>query len=168
MLAAAEGIEALPGDYSDKTFIHDVCANINKRNYAAQMSGRDSVGMFSRIFFKGKGRMAANAVILDCRAKGIVVLVLKFGVESFIRLVDNDSDDAESGAGQWEFDEQEFEFTRTSNGRKLCIFDEIRVSITVEERKAYREELVLKLMEVDDKDSDAQDHRPVTKRLKKK
>ncbi len=155
MLAAATGIEPLPPAYSEKSTINDVCDNINKRNYAAQMSGRESVSMFSRIFFKGRAHVVETGIVLDCRSQGVVVLVLRYGVEGFIRLIDSDSDgggagddgaSAQGGDGTWTFDESEYEYHNSTTGETVAMFQELRVRISVEERQAYREELVLTLV----------------------
>ncbi len=167
MLAAAIGIEPLPGAYSEKATISDVCVNINKRNYAAQLSGRESVAIFSRSFFKGEEVGVQKGVVMDCKAKGIVVLVRKYGVEGFVRLVGDDAPEEEGadasaassrasaaagdaaadggGGGGWILDEENYTFRNSRTGAQLSIFQEVDVAISVEEREAYREELVLTL-----------------------
>lgn len=166
MLAAATGIEALPPAYAEKSTINDICANINKRNYAAQISGRESVAMFSRIFFKGREHIVESAIIMDCKAKGIVVLVLKYGVESFIRLVPTDSQKERgeevsvAGATDWTFDDEEFEFHSNSADMSLTLFQQVEVRISVEEREAYREELVLELVSVQPNSTSANSNPP--------
>lgn len=56
---------------------------MNYRHYNAQMAGRDSVELFTIIFFKNKEEKATG-VIMACKKNGIKVWVPKYGLEGMI------------------------------------------------------------------------------------
>lgn len=55
--------------------------NIRHRN--AQLAGRDSVELFTLIFFNNKNEKATG-VIMSCKKNGVKVWVPKYGIEGTI------------------------------------------------------------------------------------
>jgi len=151
MLAVAIGIESMPTAYQEKSFIHDRCDNINKRNYAAQMAGRASVQLYTRVFFRSRPRVV-SATVLHVRSTGVAVLVMEFGFEGFIRVKD------EAHGGNWAFNQEQLCLQRPDTGAadgtpaRLTVFQEVRVRVEVKEMDAYREEVMLTFATNDDKD----------------
>ena len=90
MLAVAIGIEAMPTGYSEKSFVRDLTDNCNRRNYAAQMAGRASVQLYTRVFFRESPRTVV-ATVLGVRKTGIAVIVMEFGFEGFVRMLERES-----------------------------------------------------------------------------
>ena len=56
---------------------------MNTRHYNAQMAGRDSVELFTVIFFNNKNEKATG-VVMNCKKNGIKVWVPKYGIEGMI------------------------------------------------------------------------------------
>jgi len=144
MLAVAIGIESMPTGYSEKSFIRDLTDNCNRRNYAAQMAGRASVQLYTRVFFRESPRTVV-ATVLGVRKSGIAVIVMEFGFEGFVRL-----ESVEDG-GDWIYDAEKMSLVRSNNGgQKISIFQEVELKLEVRKLNAFREEVVLTLMGVDD------------------
>ena len=56
---------------------------MNVRHRNAQLAGRDSVELFTIIFFNQKNE-AATGVIMNCKKNGVKVWVPKYGIEGTI------------------------------------------------------------------------------------
>eukprot|EP00939_MAST-03C_sp_MAST-3C-sp1_P000057 g57.t1 len=142
MLAVAIGVEPLPKDYDEKSYIRALMDNCNRRHYAAQMAGRESVQLYTRVFFRTRPRVI-KANILAVRPTGVSVLVMEFGFEGFVRLKS-----VEEG-GPWMYDEETMSLSRTRGGSsdRLAMFGEVDVRIEVRVQDAYREEVVVSLAE---------------------
>jgi exosome complex exonuclease DIS3/RRP44 len=164
MLAASIGIEPMPAAYGDKARIRGVCEVINRRSYAAQMAGRDSTQLYTRVFFKGRPRNV-EAVVLRVRASGVGVLVPEFGFEGFVRLAGKGKQQlqreeagetrvergtgpsADEGCEGWTLRESELSLTHARTGRRIAIFDRIEIHVRVRESEAFRDEVELTLVD---------------------
>ena len=155
MLAVAIGIESMPTGYSEKSFIRDLTDNCNRRNYAAQMAGRASVQLYTRVFFRESPRTVV-ATVLGVRKTGIAVIVMEFGFEGFVRL-----ESTEDG-GEWVHDSEKMSL-RTSK-RIISIFQEVELKLEVRKLNAFREEVVLTLLGDEDK---MEQQKPPKKRRKR-
>lgn len=85
LLAAALGLAPLPAEYRDKAFMHDQCSHMNQRHLMAQLAGRASVELYTKIFFKSR-EVEEDAHVMRVQPTGCVVLVPRFGVETAISL----------------------------------------------------------------------------------
>lgn len=56
---------------------------MNFRHYNAQMAGRDSVELFTILFFNNKNEKATG-VIMACKKNGLKVWVPKYGIEGMV------------------------------------------------------------------------------------
>lgn len=56
---------------------------MNYRHYNAQQAGRDSVELFTLLFFKDREEKATG-LIMSCKKNGIKVWIPKFGLEGTI------------------------------------------------------------------------------------
>ena len=56
---------------------------MNFRPYNAQMAGRDSVELFTILFFNNKNEKATG-VIMACKKNGLKVWVPKYGIEGMV------------------------------------------------------------------------------------
>ena len=56
---------------------------MNVRHRNAQLAGRDSVELFTLIFFNQKNE-TATGVIMNCKKNGVKVWVPKYGIEGTI------------------------------------------------------------------------------------
>jgi exosome complex exonuclease DIS3/RRP44 len=65
LLAAAIGVAPLPSHLSSRSYLHDLCENMNRRHRSAQLAGRASVQLHTLIFFAGEGEKEEDAYILD-------------------------------------------------------------------------------------------------------
>jgi len=88
LLAAAIGVFPLPPQLLNKTGMHDLTENMNRRHRAAQLAGRASVGLHTQLYFKDHPATAERAYVLSCHRDKVVVLVPRFGIEGTIWLGD--------------------------------------------------------------------------------
>ena len=72
----------------------EVVDNMNVRHVNAQMAGRASTELHTKIFFRGKETLA-DARVVKVQANGLVVFVPKFGIEGPVFL----GKGGEDGAG---------------------------------------------------------------------
>lgn len=151
MLSVAIGIEPMPKTYQEKAAVRALCDNCNQRHYAAQMAGRASVQLYTRVFFRDKSRVL-TATILSVRPTGVGVIVLDFGFEGFVRL--NGTGEEGGGSNEWTFDSEKMALTNATKRRVLSMFQEIRVELKVLELEAYREEVVVTLVHDENDDGD--------------
>lgn len=69
---------------------------MNFRHYNAQMAGRDSVELFTILFFNNKNEKATG-VIMMCKKNGVKVWVPKYGIEGMVYI--NNTNKAGMDAG---------------------------------------------------------------------
>lgn len=73
LLASSCGIESLPDMYQDKEYLHKLTKNMNKRHLHAQLAGRESVELYTKLFFKDA--KVERAIIMRCKSNGVVLLL---------------------------------------------------------------------------------------------
>lgn len=79
-LAASLHLIPLPESLKDRDLMAEVVDNMNVRHTNAQLAGRSSVELHTRIFFRGKTTLA-DARVVKLQANGMIVMVPKFGIE---------------------------------------------------------------------------------------
>jgi len=143
LLAAAINVAPLPPHLSSKSYLHDLCANMNRRHRAAQLAGRASVQLHTLIFFASDAAKEEDAYVLDVETAeksepAIRVMVPRYGIEGRVKLP-IESDDPK--------------LVRVPNEHKVLydkasvqVFDRIRVKIWVREVQDYQRELVVELV----------------------
>lgn len=138
MLGAAIGVEPLVAGYDDKAAQASLCDNINRRTLMAQLAGRASTELYTRIFLKNAtGDVVEKAIVMAARPRGVVVFVARIGVEAFVKLVEE----------EWTFSEADpasgahlNTLTPVDGGcAPLHALSEIMVSIALEKTNASRE-----------------------------
>ena len=148
LLAAAIGVAPLPVRAQNKTAVHDVAGNLNKRHNAAQLAGRASVQLYTQIFFKDRPQ-EADAVVVRVRANGLVVLVPRFGIEGPVFLGPRGKEGSAKvaeAASRVKYDEKNETLEHLDHpGVVIHCFEEVRVHISVEDL-GMRQELKLKLI----------------------
>lgn len=145
LLAAAINVAPLPLHLSSKSYLHDLCANMNRRHRSAQLAGRGSVQMHTLIFFASTKATEEDAYILDVETAeqsdpSFTVIVPRYGIEGRVML-------------PIEVDDPKL--VRMPNEHKIVydnkisiqVFDKIRVSIHVKTDFDHQRELVIKLID---------------------
>ena len=97
LLAAAVGFSPLPpalGRGDAKPELARVCANLNRRNRNAQVASRESIALYTRLFFKDKPQAKVAARVLSLSPRKIDVLVPRYGIEATLYLAPKAVDDA--------------------------------------------------------------------------
>ncbi|KAH8068329.1 3'-5'-exoribonuclease [Aureococcus anophagefferens] len=97
LLAAAVGFSPLPpalGRGDAKPELERVCANLNRRNKNAQVASRESIALYTRLFFKDKPQAKVAARVLSLSPRKIDVLVPRYGIEATLYLAPKAVDDA--------------------------------------------------------------------------
>jgi exosome complex exonuclease DIS3/RRP44 len=143
LLAAAINVAPLPLRLSSKSYLHDLCANMNRRHRAAQLAGRASVQLHTLIFFAGDDAREEDAYVLDIETAekvepSISVMVPRYGIEGRVKIPVSHDDPA---------------LVRLPNEHKITygdnisiqVFDRIRVKLWVREMQDYQRELVIEL-----------------------
>ena len=142
LLAAAINIAPLPPHLSSKSYLHDLCSNMNRRHRAAQLAGRASVQLHTLILFANNSK-EENAYVLDVETAeksdpSIRVMVPQYGIEGQVKLPISSDDPKLSRLPE----ENKIIFDRAS----IQVFDKVRVKIWVREAQAYQRELVIELL----------------------
>jgi exosome complex exonuclease DIS3/RRP44 len=164
LLAAAIGVAPLPQHLSSKSYLHDLCANMNRRHRAAQLAGRASVQLHTLIFFAGdddadekEGSSSGtgggdakeeDAYVLDVdTADGhdpsFTVMVPRYGIEGRVKIpVVADDPNLERNALQ-----HKLIYKQGDQVVSVQVFDKVRVRIWVKEVQEHQRKLVLDLLE---------------------
>ncbi|KAG7346379.1 ribonuclease R [Nitzschia inconspicua] len=143
LLAAAINVAPLPPHLSSKSYLHDLCANMNRRHRAAQLAGRASVQLHTLIFFASGGK-EEDAYVLDVDTAeksepSVSVMVPRYGIEGRIKLgLAADDPKLVRLADQHKI--------VYDNDVSIQVFDRIRVKIWVREVQDYQRELVIDLV----------------------
>lgn len=143
LLAAAINIAPLPNHLSSKSYLHDLCSNMNRRHRAAQLAGRASVKLHTLILFANSSK-EDDAYVLDIETRdshdpSILVMVPQYGIEGQVKLPissDNPKLRRFPKENKIVFDDK----------ITIQVFDKIRVKICVREVQAYQHELEIKLL----------------------
>lgn len=148
LLAAAINVAPLPVHLSSKSYLHDLCANMNRRHRAAQLAGRASVQLHTLIFFAGGTAKEEDAYILDVETAeqsepSIRVMVPRYGIEGRVTLP-IESDDSKLVRLP---KEHRLVYDQDGSNISLQVFDKIRVSILVKNIEDHQRELVIELVD---------------------
>ena len=148
LLAAAINVAPLPVHLSSKSYMHDLCANMNRRHRSAQMAGRASVNLHTLIFFAGDGAKEEDAYVMNVETAEMAepscrVIVPRYGIEGRVRLPIAEDDPALVR----EPDEHLVRYTKDEIETVIQVFDRVRVRIWVREEEDHQRELVLDLLE---------------------
>mmetsp|Transcript_21963 Transcript_21963/g.46201 ORF Transcript_21963/g.46201 Transcript_21963/m.46201 type:complete len:1045 (+) Transcript_21963:124-3258(+) len=143
LLAAAINVAPLPLHLSSKSYLHDLCSNMNRRHRAAQLAGRASVQLHTLIFF-ANGSKEEDAYVLDVETAeksdpSIRVMVPQYGIEGQVKLPVSSDDPKLIRLPK----ENKIVF---DNKIAIQVFDKVRVKVWVREIQAYQRELVIELM----------------------
>ena len=120
---------------------------MNTRHYNAQMAGRDSVQLYTYIFFN-KRREESVGICMQCCKNGIVVWIPKFGLEGYVMFTKNHENPL-MNIDDYVFDENELTMKNTRKNQELRTFKPVKVLIYVKEKANYRKELVIELLDID-------------------
>jgi len=147
-LSAAIGVSPLPRQLSSKSYLHDVCSNMNRRHRAAQLAGRASVQLHTLIYFAEKGATTEMGYVLDvgtdAQCPNVKVFIPRFGLEGGLSW-DTSVTDAELHP-----DEHRIQFTFKTKRITLKVFDKVQVHISVKGQVGSRE-LTLQLIVPEDR-----------------
>lgn len=145
LLAAAIGVSPLPPQLSSKSYLHDLCANMNRRHRSAQLAGRSSVQLHTLIFFASCPPRQELGYVLDIETSATAekpfcsVFVPKYGIEGKVTIpVAGDDDNLERYPEQHKL---------VYKSKSLQVFDKVKVSIWVRESEDHHRELVMDLIE---------------------
>ena len=81
LLQSTITLKTVPRELKDKQLMKELCDNINYRNSQAQHASRQSVVLYTHIYFRGKD-IEEDAYIMKITKNGIVLLIPKYGLES--------------------------------------------------------------------------------------
>lgn len=141
LLASAIGVESLPELYQDKDYLHKITQNMNSRHLHAQLAGRESVELYTKLYFKEA--KSERAIIMRCKANGLIVIVPRYGLEGVVYLSNNKKGGEKS---KYVFDsKKKLLINKNDSSDILRPFLPILVRISVEEKPGARHELTLSL-----------------------
>lgn len=155
LLAAAIGNAPLPVHLSSKSYLHDLAANMNRRHRSAQLAGRASVQLHTLIFFSGDGAKEEDAYVLDVETAAasdpsFTVIVPRYGIEGRVSFAHVSADDPNL---QRDAENHQLIYTKDGKSTSVRVFDKVRVKIWVREVQEHQKELVLDLLEPNEKAS---------------
>jgi len=146
LLAAAIGIAPLPAEYEDRAYMHETCQRMNRRHLMAQLAGRASVELHTRIFFRARP-VEEDAHVMQTTPQGIVVIVPRFGIESDIPLNKERKPTSASDENPYVLDPKRHVLTHFRNAADCVrVFDKVRVRIAVEKKGEFHEEVCISLV----------------------
>lgn len=148
LLAAAIGVAPLPTHLSSKSYLHDLCANMNRRHRAAQMAGRASVQLHTLIFFAGDGGKEEDAYVLDIdtdesRDPSFTVMVPRYGIEGRVNIPLKPEDPRLERNPET----HQLIYKQGEGQVAIRVFDKVRLHIWVKVFEDHQRELVLDLVE---------------------
>jgi len=152
LLAAAIGVAPLPAHLSSKSYLHDICANMNRRHRAAQMAGRASVQLHTLLFFGSGNAQEEDAYVLDVETAestepSFSVMVPRYGIEGRVKLSVISPDDSNLQRFPQEHRIVYRQKIRAEDASaSIQVLDKVRVRIWVREYEDHRRELVLDLL----------------------
>lgn len=121
---------------------------MNMRHYNAQIAGRESVELFTVIFFSKRKEKAAG-LVMGCKKNGIKVWVPQYGLEGTIFINHTNKKNAlnENYTSDFDFDPETGVLTNQHDPTDTIeTFQPITVGIHVQEMKGFRRELILSLL----------------------
>lgn len=152
LLAAALNIAPLPPHLSSKSYLHDLCSNMNRRKTGAQMAGRASVQLHTLIFFAGDGAKEEDAYVLDVETAAasvpsFTVMVPRYGIEGRVQLPVRASDPKLRRFPQEHKLVYEPLSSSSSGAIIVQVFDRVKVRIWIRQTSDHGRELILDLLE---------------------
>lgn len=132
---ATTGVISLPAVNADRSKQQELCSFMNRRHSAAQYAQRASTSLYTLLFFKINPSIE-TAYILTVTVDSITVLVPKFGVEDSI-CMDNVS--------ITDYDHTSHTVTTAPQGRTYQVFQQVQVSIRVQEESTGSRKLIIEL-----------------------
>ncbi|ETL26443.1 hypothetical protein L916_19889, partial [Phytophthora nicotianae] len=153
LLAAAIGVAPLPSYLENKSHLHEISDQLNRRHHAAQLAGRASVTLHTVLYFQ-QYPTRTDAVITKVKNNGVGVLLPRFGIEGMIFLCDKDEQDDEDVV---KFDGTSHTLLLVQKNLKLQVFNRVRVKVYVALTFGNRQELKMDLLDEDDDEDDNQD-----------
>ena len=151
LLAAAIGVAPLPQHLSSRSYLHDLCENMNRRHRSAQLAGRASVQLHTLIYFAGDGAKEEDAYILDVETAesadpSLLVIVPRYGIEGRVKL--NSIAATDPNLKRFPSDHKvTYQLDSSSKSISLQVFDRVRVRLWVRESQDHQRELVIDLVE---------------------
>ena len=104
--------------------MHDLAENMNRRHRSAQLAGRASVSLYTKMYFRDNPAIE-KAYVMAVYCEKVTVLVPRFGIEGTISLINNEE---ESKGVQYD----ETSHSITCNGHRVQVFHPVKVSISVD------------------------------------
>jgi exosome complex exonuclease DIS3/RRP44 len=148
LLAAAINVAPLPVHLSSKSYLHDLCDNMNRRHRSAQLAGRASVNLHTLIFFSGDGAKVEEAYVMDVETAEMAepsckVMIPRYGIEGRVSIPVASDDPLmvrEPSSHRLKYCANGVETT-------IQVFDKVKVKIWVREEHDHQRELILELVE---------------------
>uniref|UniRef100_A0A7S2B4Y1 Ribosomal RNA-processing protein 44 n=1 Tax=Octactis speculum TaxID=3111310 RepID=A0A7S2B4Y1_9STRA len=160
LLAASIGAAPLPALLLQKTEMHELAENMNRRHRAAQLAGRASVSLHTQIYFKHHPT-SDRAFVISVFHDKINVLVPKFGIEGTVWLTD------ENDNGMLDYD-ADTHTLRHKDGAKVQVFDSVVVYICVLDLTHGRSKVKLYMTSPQLGEQPSTDEEPPVKKQKNK
>ncbi|DAZ98034.1 TPA: hypothetical protein N0F65_004524 [Lagenidium giganteum] len=143
LLAAAIGVAPLPDYLENKSHLHDISEQLNRRHHAAQLAGRASVTLHTLLYFK-QFPTNTDAVITKVKNNGVGVLLPRFGIEGMVFLCEKE-DEQDQDTVRYDADKHTLTLVK-QNKRLLQVFDRVRVKVYVALTLGNRQELKIELL----------------------
>lgn len=151
LLAALLEVDQIHPNMLDRKKLFRQAENMNRRHRRAQYASRASILLNTFMIIKEKPEPCLPAIVIGIRSNGIQVMVPKFGLESVIYLNSNNA--ASGGTDDANNKQQRISPTTieqmtdfcTANGIRL--FQEVKVNVSVMERKDQRKRIDVRLVE---------------------
>ncbi|CAH0488300.1 unnamed protein product [Peronospora farinosa] len=147
LLAAAIGIAPLPSYLENKSHLHEISDQLNRRHHAAQLAGRASVTLHTVMYFQ-QYPTRTDAVITKVKNNGVGVLLPRFGIEGMIFLCEKGEQDDEHVV-RYNANCHSLTLVQKKN-RTLQVFDRVLVKVYVALTFGNRQELKMDLLDEDD------------------
>ncbi|KAE8890822.1 Exosome complex exonuclease RRP44 A [Phytophthora fragariae] len=151
LLAAAIGVAPLPSYLENKSHLHEISDQLNRRHHAAQLAGRASVTLHTVLYFQ-QYPTRTDAVITKVKNNGVAVLLPRFGIEGMIFLCEKDEQEDEDVV-RYDANSHSLILVQKNN-RTLQVFDRVRVKVYVALTFGNRQELKMDLLDEDDDEDD--------------
>eukprot|EP00922_Rhytidocystis_sp_ex-Travisia-forbesii_P052889 GHVS01078436.1.p1 GENE.GHVS01078436.1~~GHVS01078436.1.p1 ORF type:complete len:555 (-),score=55.83 GHVS01078436.1:351-2015(-) len=151
LLAACLGIEDLCDHAKAKKEVQEQCEVLNTKHRNGQMAGRSSVDFHRYCYFKRKGPVSADCIIIRIKPKRLSLFIPRYGMQESVTLDEESYSTEEVITAEASTQETEAESVEgylravhKGNDRSLdlSIFDHVMVTITANEADLrYRFEL---------------------------
>ncbi|KAJ0402400.1 hypothetical protein P43SY_004109 [Pythium insidiosum] len=156
LLAAAIGVTPLPSYLENKSHLHDIAEQLNRRHHAAQLAGRASVTLHTVLYFE-RYPTETDAVVTKVKNNGIGVLLPRFGIEGMIfmdtadgespkKTQSSDADGPQFVAEAFNAERHELRVLYGDAPRTLKVFDAVQVKVFVARTFGNRQELRMELL----------------------